>query len=144
MQKCVLDSSVFIKIFLPQEEDSQKALELMEKILLQRIEVLVPRLFYYEVFGIAKKNGIPTDEVFGILQDYEASLLSYIVEDKEITKKALEICATGTKKSGYPVFYDSSYHALAILNNCDYITSDRRHFEKTKKLGNIRLLADVV
>ena len=144
MQKCVLDSSVFIKIFLPQEEDSQKALQLMEQILEERIEVLVPRLFYYEVFGIAKKNGIPVYEVFSILQDYEASLLSYINENQEMTKKTLEICATGTKKSGYPLFYDSSYHALAILNNCDFLTSDRRHFEKTKKLGNIKLLTDVV
>ena len=59
MQTYVLDSSVFIKLFLPEEEDSDKALRLMDRIIDERINVLAPRIFYYEVFGIARKSGIP-------------------------------------------------------------------------------------
>ena len=143
MQKYVLDSSVFIKIFLPEEKDSDKARRLMSKIIVEQIEVIVPRIFYYEVFGISRKNGIPSEEVWSILQDYEASLLSYVDENQKATKLTLEICESGNKKSGFPTFYDSSYHALAILNNCDFITADRRHYEKAKGLGNIMLLSDI-
>ena len=143
MKKFVLDSCVFIKLFLPEEEDSKKALRLMDTIIDEQIEVLVPRLFYYEIFGISKKMGIPSADVWSILQDYEISLLSYVNEDRKTTKKTIEICETGNTKSGFPHFYDSSYHALAILNNCDFITADRRHYEKTKGLGNIKLLAEM-
>ena len=143
MQKFVIDSSVFIKLFLPEEEDSKKAFFLMDKIINEQIEVLAPRLFYYEVFGIARKNGIPSEEVWSILQDYEGSLLHYVKEDWETTQKTLSICETGNKKSGFPTFYDASYHALALLHNCDFITADRRHYEKTKKLGHVRLLSEM-
>ena len=45
--------------------------------------------------------------------------------------------------SGSPSFYDACYHSIALLNNCDFITADKKHYEKTKALGNIRLLQDV-
>ena len=143
MQKCVLDSSVFVKLFLPEEDDSKKALYLMHRVIDEQIEILVPRLFYYEIFGISKKHHIPTDEVHSLLLAYETSLLSYVDENKTITQKTIEICETGNAKSGFPLFYDCSYHAVAILNNCDFITADRRHYDKTKQLGYIKLLADI-
>ena len=143
MQTYVLDSSVFIKLFLPEEEDSDKALRLMDRIIDERINVLAPRIFYYEVFGIARKNGIPAEAVWTLLQDCEGSLLAYVNEDQATTQKTLSICEHGNKKSGFPTFYDASYHALAILNKGEFITADKRHYEKTRTLGHVRLLADM-
>ena len=143
MQSYVIDSSVFIKLFLPEEEDSDKALRLMDRIIDERLNILAPRIFYYAVFGIARKIGIPTAAIWGLLQDCEGSLLAYINEDAATTRKTLSICNHGNAKSGFPTFYDGSYHALAILNNCDFVTADRRHYEKTKALGHVRLLADM-
>ena len=77
MQSYVIDSSVFIKLFLPKEEDSDKALRLMDRIIDERLNILAPRIFYYEVFGIARKIGIPTVAIWGLLQDCEGTLLSY-------------------------------------------------------------------
>ena len=50
---------------------------------------------------------------------------------------------TGQPNSGSPSFYDACYHAIALINDCDFITADKKHYEKTKALGNIRLLQDV-
>ena len=71
------------------------------------------------------------------------SEIPYINEDAATTRKTLSICNHGNAKSGFPTFYDASYHALAILNNCNFITADRRHYQKTKALGHVRLLADM-
>lgn len=38
--------------------------------------------------------------------------------------------------------YDSVYHAMAIINDGVFITSDKRHYEKTKSFGHITLLKD--
>jgi predicted nucleic acid-binding protein len=52
------------------------------------------------------------------------------------------ICQNGHEKSGYPTMYDSIYHAMAILNEGIFITSDKRHYEKAKTFGYISLLKD--
>jgi hypothetical protein len=57
-------------------------------------------------------------------------------------EKTLEICESGHDKSGFPSFYDASYHALAINNDCYFITADKRHFNITQQLGHIVLLSD--
>ena len=78
MQSYMIDSSVFIKLFLPEEEDSDKVLWLMDRITDERLNILAPKIFYYEVFGIARKIGIPTVAIWNLLQDYEGTLLTYI------------------------------------------------------------------
>ena len=143
MKRLVLDASVFIKIFLPQEEDCDKAKRLMHAIIDEQTELIAPRLFYYEVFAISGKHRIPSDAVWDILEDYEASLLHYVPENGLITKKALEICEAGNQKSGHPSFYDASYHALAILHDCDFITADKKHYAKTRQLGSVKLLSEI-
>jgi hypothetical protein len=35
------------------------------------------------------------------------------------------------------------YHALAIEEEALFITADRKHYEKTKHLGNIELLSNL-
>jgi len=48
------------------------------------------------------------------------------------------------KKSGFPSFYDASYHALAITHECQFITADKRHIAKAKGFGHVTLLSDWV
>ncbi|POZ52200.1 type II toxin-antitoxin system VapC family toxin [Methylovulum psychrotolerans] len=52
------------------------------------------------------------------------------------------MCETGHPKSGFPSFYDASYHALAIANDCTFITADNRHVSKTAQFGHVVLLKD--
>jgi predicted nucleic acid-binding protein len=139
MTSIVLDSSVFIKLFID-EEDSQTTLSLMDSIMEEKTQILVPHIFYYEVFGIARKRGVDCMALLDVLVAYQNSILTYVEHDVELTKKVIEITERGSIKSGYPSFYDASYHAIAMLNDCDFITADRKNYEKTKHLGHIKLL----
>ncbi len=73
---------------------------------------------------------------------YQLANFELIEMDYDSIEKAIEICEAGHKKSGFPSFYDSSYHALAILNDCQFITADKRHISQTQKVGHTILLSD--
>ena len=137
----VIDSNVFAKIF-HKEADSEQAEQFLGRCLEKGIKIIVPTLFLYEVIYIALKRNKNPRSVHKHLR------LQSNIEFRELTPETIEqslniIEQTGNPKSGFPSFYDASYHALAIINNCDFITADRKHYEKTKELGNIRLLADI-
>jgi predicted nucleic acid-binding protein len=141
MKKIVLDSCVFIKMFLD-EEDSDLALEFFNKLLEERTKIIVPHLFKYEVFAIAQKNKISLENIAAILENYEKVAIRYEELDSQILPKIISITKEGNIKSGFPSFYDSSYHALAIINECNFITCDKKHYKKTKQLKHIKLLQE--
>jgi len=137
--KVVLDSCVFNKLFL-QEPDTHVAIELITFLIENNFSVIVPTLFFYEVLSIAQLNNYPAEQIYELITHFEG--IQFTELDKECIKKAFEICKSGHVKSGFPAFYDASYHALAVLNDCHFITADKRHFVKTSQLGNIILLSD--
>lgn len=139
--KVVLDSSVFNKLFL-QEYDRGEAIELIDEIRKNGYTILVPTLFLYEVLTIAGVSEFPTKSVYELIKQSEKTNLKIISIDDQVIQKAINICETGHQKSGFPSFYDSSYHALAIVNNCQFVTSDKRHLAKTLQLGHVTLLKD--
>ena len=139
--KIVLDSCVFNKLFL-QEPGSQQALDLINTLTEKDINVIAPGLFVYEVLAIAQLNDYPAEQVNALITGFEETRLKLIDPDITCIEKAFDICKTGHIKSGFPSFYDAVYHALAILNNCYFVTADKRHFSKTSQLGNIVLLKD--
>ena len=79
--------------------------------------------------------------------DFFTGLINDLIElvgtDEYLIKKTLEMTKVGHSKSGYPTFNDSLYHAIAIRDKAIFITADRRHYLKTKHLGNIMLLEEV-
>lgn len=137
--KIVLDSCVFNKLFL-QEPDREQAIDLIYTLTKRNYAVLVPSLFLYEVLSIAQLNNVSIKTVYALLIKFQNTGLHLIELDEPYIEKALEICNTGHIKSGFPSFYDAVYHALAMLNNCYFITADKRHFSKTSHLGNVVLL----
>ncbi|MEM6406666.1 MAG: type II toxin-antitoxin system VapC family toxin [Pseudomonadota bacterium] len=144
MEKIVLDSCVFVKLFLD-EADYQKARNFMRKLCEQNVTLLVPPVFVYEVYYIAQKYGVDLDFIEQLIarhQDYNMQEIALNPEIIQQTKKIIQ--QTSHPKSGFPSFYDASYHALAMLNDCHFITADRKHYEKTKELGHIRILSEVI
>ena len=142
-RNCVLDSSVYVKLLIP-EEDSDQVEVLFAEIVSRGSYILVPSIFLYEVIGVFRRCGLDRETIGTFISSYfNKSCIKVFELEGNLISKALEISEAGTDKSGFPTFYDSSYHALAILNNCDFITADRRHYEKAKQLGNIKLLADI-
>jgi predicted nucleic acid-binding protein len=139
--KIVVDSCVFSKQFL-QEHDSPQAIAFIEKLLIDKIHILVPQLWIYEVLSTVSIAQYPVIEVYKLIHKLQKSLLHIVELDEICVNQIVDICKTGHFKSGFPSFYDASYHALAILNDCYFITADKRHFSKTVQLGNIVLLND--
>lgn len=142
MKQFVIDTSVFMKLFL-EEQDSDKAVAFFVHANNNHDSLLVPALFQSEFLSVVKTHNINFETAYDLLEDYLATSLIQIDYSRAIMEKALEITQQGHSKSGFPSVYDSIYHALAILNNCDFITADKRHYEKTKGIGNIKLLANI-
>ena len=141
MHKVVLDACVFAKLFL-QEPDRQQALELITTLTNSNIQVLVPSLFLYEVLSIAAISCFPTQSAYDLISQYQRANLDIVEPDQQTMLKAIAICEQGHEKSGFPSFYDASYHALAIINECHFITADKRHIAKAKNFGHVTLLSD--
>jgi len=141
MNNVVLDSCVFSKLFL-QEPDHQEAVELITELSQRNITVLVPSLFLYEVLSIAAASPFPVKNAYALITQYQSANLNIVELDEKTILKTIDICAHGHKKSGFPSFYDASYHALAISNECQFITADKKHIAKAKTFGNVTLLQD--
>lgn len=137
----ILDSSVFLKQFL-NESDREMAIDFIRQKISQECQIMVPDLFYYEVLSIASMHK-RFEEIYETFAYYEKNILKIIRPNTKITVLARKITEKGHNKSGFPSFYDAIYHALAIENNCDFITSDKKYYEKTRKLGHIKLLNEV-
>jgi len=141
MDKVVLDSCVFSKLFL-QEPDRDEAIAFITELNRRNIQVLVPSLFLYEVLSIAAASPFAIKNAHALINQYQSANLEIVELDQQTILKATEICEQGHKKSGFPSFYDASYHALAIINECQFITADKRHVAKAKSFGYVALLSD--
>ena len=142
MKKFVIDVSVFMKLFL-EEQDSEQAVAFFVQANDNNATLLIPPLFQSEFLSIVKNQHLSFELVYDLLGEYLATSMTQIDYSQAMLQKALEISKHGHSKSGFPSVYDSIYHALAILHNCDFITADKKHYAKTKSLGNIKLLQDM-
>ncbi len=141
MQRYVIDSSVFVKLFLD-EVDRDKAQQLFIQAAADKAILIAPDLLYLEVINTAQRCGIPLEGVVELLEAQKYLLQMRAVSDAE-RKKALQIIAQGHDKSGYPSIYDALFHAMALCNGGVLVTADKRHFAKTQQLGGICLLSEL-
>lgn len=142
MQRYVIDSSVFNKLFL-EEVDRDKAQQLFVQAAAGQVVLLAPDLLYLEVINTAQRCGVPIDAVVELLEVQKYLLEMRAVSDAE-RKKAVQIIAQGHEKSGYPSIYDALFHAMALCNQAVFVTADKRHFAKTQQFGSICLLSELV
>jgi len=139
--KIVLDSNIFIKLFF-KEEDRLQAIELIKELGKRNYQVLAPNLFLYEVLSVAAYSEFPTWSAYELIRQHQKVNLQLVDIDEKTIRDAIGITEQGHRNSGYPSFYDSAYHALAIGNTCQFVTADKRHEAKTKQVGYITLLKD--
>lgn len=127
MAKHILDASVIIKWFI-NEEESDKALSYLEAFQNNKIVIIVPSLMFYELGNtiINKKGSVSMAS--GIMQKLQE--LNLEVEDlglksfRKIYQNAIEYSLT---------FYDAEYLTLMQKENCQFITADKKLYEKVKK-----------
>src|SRR3989338_8537166 len=118
-QKKVLDASVLVKWF-SKEEDTDKALALLEQHSKEEIEILVPEIAFLEVINslrYKKKDEEELQKALDLLLDIQ---LRTIVLTKDILRKSIKIAVNENL-----TIYDSLYAAIAQLYGCLLITADK-------------------
>jgi predicted nucleic acid-binding protein len=143
MKQLVIDSSVFNKLYL-EEPDSDQALALFARATQREFELQAPDLLYLEVISTANSYQIPIDFVVQLLDFQTRYLLPLRPLTRAEMRKAIEITQQGHPQSGYPSIYDSVFHAMAMCTGATLVTADRRHYEKTRQLGNVVQLKDML
>jgi predicted nucleic acid-binding protein len=136
METLVLDASVLLKVPLV-EEDSPKAHKIMNKKDNFELSILVPDIFRYEFLQKmtreAGKEG--ANQAYYEITERQVSIIPLA---QDIISGIQKIMDHHPKVA----FYDAAYHALAKAYRVDLITADEAYYEKTKALGNIKLLKD--
>lgn len=135
--KLVLDLSVLIKWFALEVDDLEAARSIESDFLAGIYKILMPVFYTWELNNYLSRN-FDSHTATSIYSHFKSYKFQYYDLNLKITKLAFEIIEKSSKIS----FYDASYHALAICENATFVTSDKTYFEKTKKLGHIKLLSD--
>ena len=140
-QHIIIDSSVAVKWYLPDEQDD-KALKIKSDFANKTILIVVPLLFFYEISNILKTTSkslrIARQDSIKAYQDLlELSFIIY--SSKELFKagleKALDLDITS---------YDASYLGLADYLQIPFYTADEKLVKKAqtewvKSLGEYKL-----
>lgn len=133
----VPDASVLLKWAFdsPDEGDRDNALNFLEAWLEERVEIILPKLWFFEVSNVImlKKPELSMElmEIF----------IGYNLSEYETT---LELCEETFKlMRRYGVtFYDAVYHAVAMLKKGVLLTADDAYSKKVSGMPNIVRLKD--
>ncbi len=133
----VPDASVILKWVdrIPGEKDRERADALLDAWLDGRLEIVVPRLWAFEV-----ANALGREDPSGAGPIME-ELLGYRFEEMEPTP---ELCRTAFRlmKDYRVTFYDAVYHAVALLRKGVFVTADEAYRRKAGTRGGVILLRD--
>ncbi len=135
----VIDAGIFAKLFL-EESDSEDAIAFFDFARVNDLKLIDPDLFIYEVLAVAGPSIIGSSLAYDMIITFTKAGFMMIQLDEATIRQALTISNTGHAKSGFPTFYDSSYHALAVTSGGVFLTADKRHVAKTVTFGSVVLL----
>jgi len=134
----VPDSNVFMKL-LYEEHDSNEAKVFFKTCAQTDTKLIVPELFKYEIAEVTRYYQGSLNKTLQLFKTMEKALLTVVSPTTDMWLLAEEITQKGHRQSGYPSIYDSIYHAIAIINKATFLTSDKKHYAKSKDFGNIQL-----
>lgn len=133
LQAAVLDASVGIKLFLP-EEGSQQAERLFYRLAVDPpASFFVPDLFYIEctniLWKVALRFGYPAENAQQDLNDL-LSLALHSIPTADLAAEALELALACSITA-----YDASYAALARRLELPLVTADNQLVQKLAGTG---------
>lgn len=131
----VVDASVVAKWFLA-EEKRRKAEALRKNHLEKKIKLAVPALLFFELANllITKKAVSPMKAKKGLATLLEMKIGFFLFEEAD-----LGFWMNQARKRNISA-YDASYIALAKRLNCEFITADKKLYEKVKTLKFVKFL----
>jgi len=134
----ILDASVIVKWF-SEEEHTDIALEIRERIRIGKEKVIVPDLLLYELANALKYN--PNFDA----SDVSDALTSIFDMDINIVTPIPETINSAIKLGfQYNItVYDAFYIALARETELIYITADKRLCERVNNLNFVRYIENI-
>lgn len=134
-KKYVLDSSILIKWLGEEAEDFEQAMQVRADYAAENIGVLIPALVFWELGNYLgrKYDDKTATSTFQSYQNYRFRPHLLSLATSNMAFKIMQKCPQAS-------FYDASYHALAMQNQAVFLTSDKKYYDKTRKLGHIQLL----
>lgn len=132
------DASVLLKIAFqnrPDEQDTSKALHLLQAWLAEKHSILLPSHWTFEVANVLALK------VPDMANDYMATFFDFQFDHVDLTAG---LCRTsfGLMKKHKVAFYDAVYHAVAIKHKGLFVTADEVYYKKARSEGHIVLLKD--
>lgn len=132
----VLDSSVILKWIFDEEEAYERAIKYRQMHMTGEELVVVPALFFYEIANVLSTKAR--------LSEPEAAdfFVTFWDFDFEVYNPGMEDFLSGIALSKrYRIsLYDAVYVGLAGKLKCNFVTSDKRLYERMRGLKEVRLL----
>jgi predicted nucleic acid-binding protein len=132
----VLDASVALKWIFEEEEGGKEARLYKEGHVTGKEPVAVPSLFFYEIANVlATKTSLSTKdaaEAFSLIWNFDVEVFS-LGFDEFLEGMIL------SRQCGITL-YDAAYVVLARKLGCPFVTSDRRLYERMKRLKGLKLV----
>ena len=134
----VLDTSVIYKWYV-EEENTTKALSLRDDFVKRGIETVIPDFLFHELANALRYNPkIEREEVEETIDNLFELGLETVLATPTLTKEALKIAYD------YQItVYDGLYITLAQNLEFEFITADKKLYEKTKGLPFVKYLRDI-
>jgi len=141
MRQAIVDASVILKWYLPDEEHSHVALKLLDSYVTDRLTILAPALLEYEVINgllIARRRGRVEEEKLVLAIEGFFALGIPLKTIAPLYPQVLHYCKTYDCSA-----YDASYLALADHEEYVLVTADEKLYRATAKdLSWVKWLGD--
>jgi len=130
MIRCVIDASVVLKWYLPDEKHTTEAQRVLERYLAGELSLLAPTILAYEVLNallVAERMArIPES----VTETAYSGFLDLQIHFPDLLENALP--TLGMARAYNRSAYDASYLSTAERHGADFITADLRLFNAVK------------
>ncbi len=142
MKRAVIDASVVLKWYLPDEAYGEKARALLNRYISEDLEIVAPSLLEYEVLNglvIAGRRGRIKEDKITLAVEGFINLGIRLVHLSELHSRVVHYCKSYNRSA-----YDASYLALADEEGIAIITADEGLYNIVKKdLTWVKWLGDI-
>lgn len=132
MKPIIIDSSFACSLFTNQQ--LKPALD--KELIRYENNIFSQPLLLYEVSNALRFFYRSTTEIVNTFDLCMAIGIQFLHIDLQTIRTAIQISVEVSD-----TVYDASYHALAIHHNFEFVTLDKKYYQKAQYLGNIRLFA---
>lgn len=140
MKALVIDSSIILKWYLKDEEESEKALELLDDFIHGKLDLLAPDLIFHELLNglivAQRKSRIESKELESAIEGFIELGIS-LFDTTSIYKRTLHFVETYKRSA-----YDAVYLSLSEDKQVPYLTANLRLYNAVKdKIKWVNLIA---